>query len=117
MAKGKTYNRNRLTKREQSTPVAYKLLSTQNKSLKLSLRKTQDELEKLRQEKTEIDKNFAVLQHKAKSIFWIEFAKFSSSAGIGFATNYVFSGSLNIALSIGIPSLLVFLVSLLFSNK
>ena len=117
MAKGKKYNGNKLTKKEQGTSVAYKFLNTQNKSLKLSLKKTQDELEKLRQEKNEIDRTLAVLQHKVKSILWIEFAKFASGAGIGFATNYVFSGNIDRAFMIGIPSVLIFLVTLLFSNK
>lgn len=116
MAKLK-YNKNKLTKAEQSTTVAFKFLSTQNKSLKLSLKKTQDELEKIRQEKYELDSKIAVLQHKQKSIFWIEFAKFISAGGIGFATNYYFSGNIDRAFMFGIPSIVIFLLTLLFSNK
>ena len=69
-----------LTPKEQATTAAFKLQQQQIEFLKESLKNTQNELEKLRGEKFEIEKNNAILQHKQKSIIRIEILKFFSSA-------------------------------------
>jgi hypothetical protein len=108
---------NNLTSEEKNTSVAYKLLSKENGALKRSLKKTQDSLEDMRKEKFDHEKENAILNHKQRTVFWIECCKFSSSAGIGFATSYFFQGSIEQFLTIGIPSVIIFFIALFFSNK
>ncbi len=117
MTAKKNKNKYKLTKKEQKTTVAFKMLSGENDLLKKSLKKTQDELEKMRQKKFEHEKENNLLKYKLEYVFWIEMFKFFSSAGIGVAGNYLLNKEVNIALSIGIPSVIIFIVSLLFSNK
>ncbi|MFH1001056.1 MAG: hypothetical protein V1783_09465, partial [Bacteroidota bacterium] len=105
------------TPAEQKTTAAFKLKSEEIKALRQSLKKTQDQLEAMRQEKFEHEKRNAVLENKQKNIFWIEFFKFVSAGGIGFATSYVFSNNVPLALSFGIPSIVIFIIALIASNK
>ena len=69
-----------LTPKEQATTAAFKLLKQENEYLKESLKNTQNELEKLREEKFEVEKNNVVLQHKQKTMFRVEVLKLLSSA-------------------------------------
>lgn len=108
---------NKLTKSEKRTTAAFKLISAENESLKKSLKKTQNALEKMREEKFIHEKDNAVLTHKQKTMFWIEFFKFLSSAGVGFSANYFISGNYQFALPIAISSIVIFIAALVFSNK
>lgn len=108
---------NNLRPAEQKTTAAFKLLSEQIKTLKLSLKKTQDSLEQSRTEKSEVEKRNSILEYKQRSIFWIEIFKFLSSAGIGFAANYLVIADFNTALFYGVPSIIIFSVTIIFSNK
>ncbi len=108
-----------LSSEEQATTGVYKLQSKQINTLKRSLKKTQDKLEEMREEKHKREKENAVLKHKQESMFWIELSKFLSSAGFGFSIGYLFIEDSNyyLGLSILISSLIIFIISLVFSNK
>ena len=107
----------KLTKSEKQTTAAFKLISLENEALKKSLIKTQNALEKMREAKFQQEKDNAILEHKQKTIFWIEFFKFISSIGIGFSINYFILGNYQIALSVGITSVLIFSITIIFTNK
>jgi pyruvate/oxaloacetate carboxyltransferase len=115
--KRKINNKYGLSTAEQKTTVAFKVLSSENELLKKSLEKTQNKLEKMREEKFEQKKNNSILEYKLKSVIWVEFFKFSSSAGIGVAGSYVIDKDYYLAMFIGVPSIVVFVVALIFSNK
>ena len=106
-----------LTPKEQATTAAFKLQQQQIENLKESLKNTQNELEKLREEKFEIEKNNAILQHKQESIVRIETFKFLSSAWIWVAGSFLISWNYLLFSCIGIPSLVVYIVCLIFWNK
>jgi len=114
----KSKNReNDLTPEEQKTTATFKLKSEEIKVLRKSLRKTQDQLEVMRQEKFGHEKRNAILENKQKNVFWIEFFKFASGGGVGFATSYIFSNNIVLALAVGIPSTIIFIVALVADNK
>ena len=117
MAGKKQNNKYELSTAEQKTTVAFKMLSTENDSLKKSLENTQNELEKMREEKFKQEKNNSILEYKLESVFWVESFKFLSSAGIGVAGSYLISGNILLTLSVGAPSVIIFIVTLKFSNK
>ena len=109
---------NKIVKDYSLTRSKYLKLTASIKTiLKKSLKKTQDELEKMRAEKFQHEKRNAVLENKQKTLIWIEIFKFLSSAGVGFAINYYFIGNVSYALVVGIPSLLLFIVVEFLSNK
>lgn len=110
-------NNHKLTKAEQATTVAYKLISEQNENLKKSLKKTQDELEKMRDDKFSHEIENTLLKQKQKSIFWIEFFKIISGCGIGFSLNYLQTQNYSLFLVYLVPSLVICIVTLVFSNK
>lgn len=72
----KKNNQETLTTAEQKTTAAFKMLSTQVKDLKKSLKITQDELESYREKYHEVDKNHAVQIGKNKVIALHELFKF-----------------------------------------
>jgi len=117
MSKKFTDNNQGLSPAEQKTTAAFKLLSGQIKTLKQSLKKTQDGLEKTRLEKLELEKKNILLEQKQKIIFWIDLFKFISAAGMGFAANYLVVGDYKTSAVIGIPSIVIFIVSLICSSK
>jgi|GEM_PF-3535430 len=106
-----------LTNKDLESPGVAKFVINENETLKKSLRETQDRLEKIKEEKFEHEKKNIILETKQKSIFWIEFFKFISSVGIGFAISYIFSGNNTAALSFGIPSVIIFIIALIVGNK
>jgi hypothetical protein len=99
-----------LTKKEQSTTTAYKLMSQKINNLKSSLKKSQDESGRERQEKHELEKKLVLLENKIKNNNFLEILQFISSGGIGFSINYITAGSWGLGLSIGIPSIIIFIV-------
>ena len=109
--------RHTLTPKEQATTATYKLQSNEIESLKESLKKTQDELETMREKNFNREKENTILRHKQKNIVWIEVFKFASSVGVGFSTNYFFSGNYLSALTILISSFIIFTITLVSSNK
>lgn len=108
---GRTLKTN-LTKKEQSTTTAYKMMSDKINSLKASLKKTQDGYERERQKNHDLDKEKALLQAKFQNNSAIEFFKFLSSLGIGFAINYITQNNISLGIAFGIPSVVVFLICL-----
>lgn len=113
----RTQNPNKLTKKEQANTATYKLMSEKIKSLEKSLKKTQDESERERCRKYELDKEVALLKERSKNNIYIEAFKFLSSCGIGFAINYATNGFWKISLMIGIPSIVIFLACILIYKK
>jgi len=109
----KNERQNKLTKREQSTTTAYKMMSDKINNLEKSLKKTQDESEKERKEKHELEKKKILLEAELSKNNIIEVIKFLSSVGMGFSINYLTSGQASLGLSIGIPSLIIFIVCLI----
>ncbi|MDO8590925.1 MAG: hypothetical protein Q7R65_03015 [bacterium] len=116
MAKKRKQNNN-LTKKEQSTTTAYKMMSDKINNLEASLKKTQDESEKERQAGHELDKKLVLLESKLENSVSLEVFKFLSSGGIGFSINYITTGFWSIGLSIGIPSVVIFIVCIIVSKK
>jgi len=114
---GKKKQNNSLTKKEQATTATYKMMSDKINNLEASLKKTQDESEKFQQENHELDKKVVLLEDKMKNNIWIEIFKFISSGGIGFSINYLTAGSESIGLSIGIPSVIIFIICLVVNKK
>ena len=110
-------NKYGLSKAEQKTTTAFKMLSAENDSLKKSLKKTQDELEKMRREKFEHEKKNSLLEYRLEATFWIELFKFLASAGIGVSASYFIVGNLYLSLTIGIPTVVIFIVTLIFGKK
>lgn len=108
---------NILTKKEQSTTATYKLMSDKVNNLEASLKKIQDESEKIRQEKHELDKKLVLLESSLKNNIYIEIIKFGSTGGMGFAINYITAGSWSLGLSIGIPSMIIFIVCIIANKK
>ena len=106
-----------LSPAEQKTTAAFKLKTAEIKALKKSLKKTQDKLEEMRQEKVGHEVRNAVLENKQKNVLWIELFKFISAAGVGFATSYVISNNISLALTFGIPSIIIFIIALIADNK
>ena len=117
MTKKRKKDEYKLSKAEQETTTAFKMLSAENEVLKKSLKKTQDHLEKMREEKFKHEKENGILKYKLESFFWIEIFKFISSAGVGVAGNYILNSDFKTALAIGLPSIVIFIVTLVFSNK
>jgi len=115
MAKNKTQNK--LTKKEQSTTTAYKLMSEKINNLEASLKKTQDEAEKIRTEKYGIEKKNILLEEKLKNNNFIEILKFLSSVGVGFSVNYFTNGSSGLGYSIGVPSIIIFIICIIVTRK
>ncbi len=115
MAKNKSQNT--LTKKEQSTTTAYKLMSEKINNLEASLKKTQDEAEKIRTEKYEIEKRNVILEEKLKNYWLITFFEFISSAGFGFAVGVIPTQNWTLALSVGMPSLIIYIVCLYLTKK
>ena len=97
-----------LTKKEQSTTTAHKLMSEKINNLEASLKKTQDEAEKIRTEKYEIEKKNVLLEEKLKNSTVISILEFLSSAGLGFGLSYFSTNNLQLAFSISIPSAIVY---------
>ena len=110
-------NSNKLNKTEKATITAYKMLCTQNNTLKKSLKKTQDECEKFRNENHELDKKVALMEERFKNNIYIEVFKFLSTCSLGFAINYATNGFWQTGLTIGIPSVIVFLACILIYKK
>lgn len=108
---------NNLTKKEQSTTTAFKMMSTKINSLEASLKKTQNESEKERKEKHELDKKLVLLEAQLKNNTIIEIIKFLASGGIGFSINYITIGSISLGLSVGIPSVIIFVVCIAVNKK
>src|SRR3989339_996655 len=110
MASKKTGHK--LTQKEQSTTATYKLMSEKINNLEASLKKTQDEAEKIRTEKYEIEKKNVLLEEKLKNYWLITFFEFISSAGFGFAVGVIPTQNWILALSVGTPSLIIYIVCL-----
>lgn len=108
---------NHLTKKEQSTTTAYKMMSEKINSLEASLKKIQDESEKIRAEKYEIEKKYILLEQKLKDHTFITFLEFLSSAGFGFAISYLPDKNWEMAFAIGIPSIIVYCLCLYLTKK
>jgi hypothetical protein len=108
---------NNLTKKEQSTTTAYKMMSLKINNLEASLKKTQNESEKERKEKHELDKKMILLENQLKNNNTIEIIKFLSTGGIGFSINYITIGSIYLGLSVGIPSIIIFIVCIVVNKK
>lgn len=113
----KNTRKNNLTKKEQSTTTAYKMMSDKINNLEASLRKTQDESEKLQQKNHELDKRSVLLESKLKNNWFLEILKFISAGGVGFAVNYFTAGLVSISLSIGIPSVIIFIVCVIVGKN
>ncbi len=113
----KNKKNNLLTKKEQATTVSYKMMSEKISNLEASLKKTQDESSKLSNENHELDKKNILLEERLKNNSWIEVFKFVSSGGIGFSINYFTNGNITTALSVGIPSFIIFLVCIVVNKK
>ena len=65
---------------------------------KKSLKINQDELEKLRSQNHELDKDNGIMKYKLSTIFLPEFLKFiSSSIGIGLSVSFFFNKQLTLA--------------------
>lgn len=109
--------KNTLTKKEQSTTTAYKMMSEKIKNLEASLKKTQDESEKIRAEKYKIEKENAILEYKQKKNFLTELFRFISAVGIGFSVNYFTAQNYTLALCIGIPAVIIFIITTVSYNK
>jgi len=113
----KNVNKNSLTRKEQSTTVAYKMMSDKIKNLERSLKKTQDEAQKMQKENHELDKNVVLLESKLEGKVVIAILRFLSSGGMGFAANYITSDNIYLGLSIGIPSIVIFVASIVLNKK
>lgn len=92
-------------------------MSEKINSLEASLKKTQDESEKIRVEKYEIEKKHILLEQKLKDHSFITFLEFLSSASFGFAMSYLSDRNWEMALAIGIPSVIVYVVCLYLTKK
>ena len=90
-----------LTTAEQKTTTAFKLMSGEIKTLKKSLKNTQDELEKYREKYHESDKNYAVERSKNTTLFFHEILKFIVSVVCGGIGVNLITGS-SILLGVGI---------------
>lgn len=118
MASSKKKKLNGLTSAEQKTTAAFKLLSHENKILKQSLKKTQDELEQLRSKYHEADKANSILTQRIKTAPISELIKFfTSTFGGGFAISYFFSDHPARALVCFIGTVVVYAVTVILSNK
>lgn len=106
-----------LTKKEQSTTTAYKMMSERIKNLEESLKKTQDESEKIHSEKYEIEKRNIILEEKLKDQKLITVLEFIASAVFGFSLSFLQQRNWSITLEIGIPSLLVYIVCAYLTRK
>ncbi len=92
-------------------------MSEKINSLEASLKKTQDESEKIRVEKYEIEKKHILLEQKLKDHSFITFLEFLSSAAFGFAISYLPEKDWQMALSIGIPSVVVYGLCIYLTKK
>lgn len=108
---------NKLTKKEQASTTAYKLLSQETKRLRESLKIIQDESEKERKERHELDKKVVLLESKLKINWILETFKFLASGGVGFSIAYFTSDSTQLGWSILIPSVIVYIVCAVVNNK
>lgn len=109
--------KNHLTKKEQSTTTAYKMMSEKINNLEASLKKTQDESGKIRTEKYEIEKENILLKEKLKNHLFISFLEFISSAGFGFGLSYFATNDIQTALSISIPSIIIYGICMYLTKK
>ncbi len=107
---------NRLTKTEQATNVAYKMMSEKITSLEQSLKKTQDESEKERQEKHELDKKVVLLESKIKNNPFIKASEFISTAAVGFSINYITSSDYQLGVPIMIAGLSVYIICIVLNR-
>lgn len=106
-----------LTKKEQSTTTAYKMMSDKINNLEASLKKTQDGSEVLQQTNHELDKKVAMLENKLEKNGFIEILKFISAGGVGFAVNYFTAGLKALSFSIGIPSVIIFIICVVVNKR
>ncbi len=108
---------NLLTKKEQSTTVAYKMMSEKINNLEASLKKTQDASEIIRTEKYEIEKKNILLEEKLKNSLFISILEFLSSTGVGFGLNYFVTHNFQMAFSILVPSISIYAVCAYLTKK
>jgi putative Mn2+ efflux pump MntP len=113
----KNNSQNKLTRKEQSTTTAYKLMSEKINNLEASLKKTQDEAEKGRSEKYETEKKNILLEAKLKDYWLITFLEFISSAGFGFSLSFITSQNWMFVFAIGTPSLIIYILCLYLTKK
>jgi hypothetical protein len=109
--------KNKLTKKEQSTTTAYKMMSEKINKLEASLKKTQDESGKIHSEKYEIEKKNILLWEKLKDRFLIRVLEFISAGGFGFAISYLSEKNYQLVLFVGIPSFIIYIVCLYLTRK
>lgn len=113
----KQKQKNILTRKEQSTTTAYKMMSEKINNLEASLKKIQDESENIRSAKYEIEKKNILLEDKLKDQFIIRVLEFISAGGFGFAISYLPEKNWNLVLSVGIPSLVIYIICLYLTKK
>lgn len=83
----------RLTPAEQKTTATFKLMSETINTLQLSLRSTQDELERYRGKYYRSDKNHAIEKSKNNTLIFHELLKFLvSTIGGGLGVNLISDG-------------------------
>ncbi len=109
--------KNNLTKKEQSTTVAYKMMLEKVNNLEASLKKTQDECEKFRLKNHEIEKSYILLDAKLKNYSLITVFEFISSVLFGFSLSYFPIGNYILAFSIGIPAITVYIICVYLTKK
>ncbi len=104
----------KLTSAEQKTTAAFKMLTAENKSLRQSLKRVQDELEGYRERYHEADKNHAVLVSKHTTVAFHEFLKFVVSTvcggvGVNLLTDgHIFGGVIMVITGLVLFALIVF---------
>ena len=91
------------------------LLKQEVKTLKQSLKLSQDELEGLRSKNHELDKANSLLGYRLSADFLPEVLKFLASAGVGFATSLFFTDQKTLSYGIGIICGLVY-IGILYLN-
>jgi uncharacterized membrane protein YjjP (DUF1212 family) len=90
-------------------------LRKETRSLKKSLKKSQDELEAWRSKYHKLDKKKVVLDYRLSTSFFPELLKFlTSGIGIGFAFFFYANGQLQIALFTFFASIAVYAIVLYF---
>jgi hypothetical protein len=78
-----TRKKGELTPKEQKTTTAFKMMSAENKNLRESLKKAQDELETMRDKYHEADKGSAIQRQKNQTLALHEFLKYLLSVVLG----------------------------------
>lgn len=107
----------KLTKKEQATTTAYKLMCDKVNKLEDSLKAIQNENEKLRNENTELDRRNIILEEKNGTSFVLESCKFISASGIGIAVNFLFVNKIEIGIALSVPFLLLYLLCIYLDSK